>query len=647
MIINSWYFKRLTTMSIPEILYRIKQMQRGVIEEKFGFRSEVDPGMVASKVSILDIEQVFQKQLSNYLNIFGKRFDFTNPSEINWHKDILSGEVYKPVFYRKINIRENPDLSAKCVWEVNRLQFLTGICMNYRITEDKSYLDQFIQINKSWSFHNPFLTGVNWYSNIEVNLRLITWFLCWEILETEKIILIDPEFRIFVEKDWLPIIEKHCIYSFDKPSKYSSANNHLISEYAGLFIAASKWEFKRSRKWIEYAHKGLEIEIMKQHSVNGINKEEAAEYIQFIVDFFLLSFLVGEKTGRPFSNQFRQQLYKIFCYIYEFLDCRGNFPKYGDEDDGKCFILDYEDKFNNFKSLLTSGAIIFKDPTLKIKSNGFDMKNHILFGSSGRITYESIPDIRLNESSKFYREEGHFFFRKQENSKEIYMHFDAASLGYLSIAAHGHADALSFLLHIDGHPVFIDSGTYTYHTEPEWRQYFIGTLAHSTMSVGGRDQAVNGGPTLWVRHFKTDLIDLETTGNIERVKASHDGYTDFGAIHTREIIFDRSANEFRITDTIKVRGKRKLNIEIPFHLHPEMSIKNSDGNIYLISSNKTGVTEFHVDRKLDHVIITGQFEPQILGWFSESFLKKQPTNVIYCKAEIENTTTFEFLIKIV
>ena len=89
------------------------------------------------------------------------------------------------------------------------------------------------------------------------------------------------------------------------------------------------------------------------------------------------------------------------------------------------------------------------------------------------------------------------------------MHFDAAPLGYLSIAAHGHADALSFILHVDGQPVFIDSGTYTYHTEPEWRQYFIGTLAHNTIRINQKDQAVNGGPTLWTKHYKTSIIDLD------------------------------------------------------------------------------------------------------------------------------------------
>ncbi len=44
---------------------------------------------------------------------------------------------------------------------------------------------------------------------------------------------------------------------------------------------------------------------------------------------------------------------------------------------------------------------------------------------------------------------------------------DAAPLGFLSIAAHGHADALSFILHVDGSPILVDPGTFMYHTHKE------------------------------------------------------------------------------------------------------------------------------------------------------------------------------------
>lgn len=634
-------------MSISEIFYRMRQLIKGYLEENFGHKVKLTEEEIVTKDILTGIDIRHIKTFPNNFNVFGKNFNFSKPFDINWQRDILSGEVFPPCFYKKINIRENPMLSAKCVWEINRLQFLTGICMNYRAKKRSNELELFIQIIRSWSVQNPFLIGVNWYSNIEINLRLITWVLCWEILDADKLMSEDISFKEFIDNEWLPLIKKHCIYSYENPSKYSSANNHLISECAGLFIASSKWKFKESETWIIYSMKGLENEIINQHSKDGVNKEEAAEYIQFITDFFLLSFIVAESTGRPFSNEYKHQLFEIFCYIYNMLDCAGNYPKYGDDDDGKCFILDFDEKFNNFKSLLTSGAIIFKNSVFKSKSNGFDLKNHFLFGDKGSIVYDSIPDIRKTEISRFYIQEGHFIFRKEEKGKEIYLHFDAAPLGFLSIAAHGHADALSFVLHIDGQPFFIDSGTYTYHTEPEWRRYFIGTLAHNTIRINQKDQAESGGPTLWINHYKTNILDLKSNSDIESITATHNGYLKEKAQHIREIVFDKLKNEFQIIDKIIVSNGRKADVEIPFHLHPEVEITQSAVNSFYITRNSGRAAEFSVDTNLNPVLIKGQMKPNILGWYSNSFLKKEETNVVYCRTEIDSTTTFKFIIKII
>ena len=119
-------------------------------------------------------------------------------------------------------------------------------------------------------------------------MRLIVWYFCWHLLDSVNLVMNDQAFAEFVKMRWYPFIYQHCKYSYRNPSKYSSSNNHLISEYAGLFIATSLWQFKNSEKWNRYAKNGLEREILLQHSENGINKEEAAEYIQFITDFFLI-----------------------------------------------------------------------------------------------------------------------------------------------------------------------------------------------------------------------------------------------------------------------------------------------------------------------------------------------------------------------
>jgi hypothetical protein len=645
---NSFYINRLKTFSIAEFPYRIKQALENQLEEKVYKRNFLFSIDLKSTKKILDPHIVKSKTDQHLINIFGKSFNYENIEPADWHTDFFSGNSFPMSFSKKIDIRKNPALSAKVVWEVNRLQFLMEIALDYQNTKDTTSLNHFIRLIKLWKHSNPYLVGVNWYSNIEVNLRLITWFLCWEALDVEILIKENDGFMNFVTNDWLPLIYQHCIYSYKNPSKYSSANNHLISEYAGLFISASKWQFKESDKWIKYSKKGLEEEIINQHSKNGINKEQAAEYIQFITDFFLLAYIVGENTGRSFSKEYRQQLHEIFNYIYNFLDCAGNFPKYGDEDDGKCFIIDSDKSFNNFKSLLSSAAIIFNDSKFKSKSNGLDMKNLFLFGEKGIRTFQLPADVNVEESSQFYPDEGHFIFREKKNNEEIYLHFDAAPLGFLSIAAHGHADALSFVLHINGQPFLVDSGTYTYHTERPWRNYFMGTLAHNTIRINKQNQALIGGPTLWLKHYKVKILKSETNQNYDYVKAEHIGYKRLGIIHSREIFFEKKNKIFKITDTIKCKKKKSYFIELPFHLHPFITIDQylKNENQFILSDKTGRKTNLEIDSKLQIRIVRGQIEPDVLGWYSESFMCKQPTSTILCSLETTGNTILETKISI-
>ena len=104
------------------------------------------------------------------------------------------------------------------------------------------------------------------------------------------------------------------------------------------------------------------------------------------------------------------------------------------------------------------------------------------------------------------------------DGEEIWCRCDAGPHGFLSIAAHAHADALAVEVRYDGVDVLADPGTYCYHGEPLWRSYFRSTLAHNTIEVGGQDQSTSGGPFLWTRHAHSQLVELETDAR----RAGHD-----------------------------------------------------------------------------------------------------------------------------
>ena len=633
----SWYIKRIKTFSAGEFYYRIRQRIRTHVLDKHAMNAHKEKQMTVS--TDLPKSSVIEDCSAHFdYPIFEKSVDIFKP--IDWHLDLSTGRHFPQSFAHKIDIRSDKYGSAKHVWELNRMQFMLHIASLYKKSGDEKYLDLFCYHLASWRKANPYMVGVNWYSNIEVNLRLICWYFCWQVLNVDNLLKNGHRIETFVRDVWLPLIYEHAEYSYKHPSLCSSANNHLVSEYAGLFVAACCWEIPRRKTCLKYAKVGLEREILLQNTVEGVNREEAAEYIQFIDDFFLIASVAGRRAGTMFSESYDKRLHAMARYLNSFLDCCCNYPMYGDGDDGFVLRPDAGGYFNNFKSLLASFAVYFDDASFKRSDVAWDEKNEILFGSIGREKFEEMPAIAagfLMDGNRFYPESGHYIFRSVKGVavaglRETYLHFDAAPLGFLSIAAHGHADALSFILHVDGSPILVDPGTFTYHTHKELRSYFVSTLAHNTVCVNGKNQANQAGPTMWLAHYHCKTLSVGEN----YVEATHDGYRSEGVTHVRKIEFDRENNEFTVTD--KIKCTKPAVIEIPFHLHPAV-IAELQGRTTVLKVAETAKVQMTLDKKLSYEIRED-------GWYSEHFGEKVPAKFLYAKTNCDGDAVFVTHLKV-
>ena len=627
-----WYFKRLQTFSFDEFFYRVRQRVRTHVLDKRAMR-ESGNLVDLPKSSVID-----DVQARLHYPIFYKTVNLFKP--IDWHLDLSTGRSFPMSFAHKIDIRSDRYGSAKYVWEVNRMQFMLHIALLYKKSRDEKYLNLFCYHLTSWKNANPYMVGVNWYSNIEVNLRLICWYFCWQVLDVEPLRSSNAEFDVFVRKVWIPLIFEHAEYSYNHPSLCSSANNHLISEYAGLFVAACGWEIPNRETCLKYAKDGLEREILLQNTAEGVNREEAAEYIQFIDDFFLIAAVVGSRSGIVFSDSYNGRLHAMANYMNAMLDCKCNYPMYGDGDDGFVLRPDEGGHFNNFKSLLASFAVYFDDESFKRADVTWDEKNELLFGRKGREKFIMMPEVAaasVEGVNRFFTESGHFIFRSVKGDahsgfSETYLHFDAAPLGFLSIAAHGHADALSFILHVDGCPILVDPGTFTYHTHKDLRRYFVSTLAHNTVCVNGKNQASQAGPTMWLSHYHCKVLNVGENF----VEAAHDGYRKEGVEHVRRVEFDHGENEITITDTLRCSSTAE--IELPFHLHPAVSAE-MHGSTVLLKMAGTEKVQMELDAKLIYAVRED-------GWYSEHFGEKVPAKFLYAKTNCKGDTVFVTRLKV-
>jgi hypothetical protein len=215
---------------------------------------------------------------------------------------------------------------------------------------------------------------------------------------------------------------------------------------------------------------------------------------------------------------------------------------------------------------------------------------------------------------------------------------DCGELGYKSIAAHGHTDALSFTLRAFGVDIFVDPGTYDYFSYPEWRNYFRSTRAHNTVVVDKIDQSVMLGPFMWGDRAKTRCIDWNPNPEGGRVVGEHDGYMRLKdpIKHRRTLDLDAGSRILTIRDEIIAKGSHEIGIYL--HLSEECVIFKTQSNRYEIDVRGRKIV-IEVDSKFSTEISAGGKKP-IAGWMSKCYHKKVASTSIVGRGIYHGDTSF-------
>jgi hypothetical protein len=203
---------------------------------------------------------------------------------------------------------------------------------------------------------------------------------------------------------------------------------------------------------------------------------------------------------------------------------------------------------------------------------------------------------------------------------------DAGPLGYEQIAAHGHADALSFTLSVGGDEFLIDPGTYAYHTQGLWREYFRGTSAHNTLRVDEQDQSVQGGNFMWLKKANAICCHWESSASVDLFEGWHDGYIRLDKLNRKIIIEDQlTMNE-------------EHTIELFFHFNEHCRIKRGTDS-YTIEHGKNRLKLILPEPlgNARHRLVSGDIDP-ILGWVSRRFDDKEPSPSIVWSARLRGNT---------
>lgn len=635
-------------MGPAEVLYRIRQAMRSKLEQAgFGLAAHrVGKGDARGRPWIGVMPKGFNETaycaaadriLSGEFRVFslgGIRLGF--PPQ--WNRDPKTGIDAPMVFGKSIDYRDERVVGdIKYLWEPNRHLELVTIAQAWYLSGDVKYLDGCRVALDSWFEQCPYPYGPNWVSSLEQAIRLINWSYAWHLLGGSESALFDGERGRAFRSRWLNAIYQHLHFINGYLSQYSSANNHLMGEYAGLFVGAVTWPmWRESMRWVARAKSGLEREAVTQNARDGVNREQATWYHHEVADMMLHCGLIGRANEYDFSKGYWERFEAMLEYLASIMDVNGHVPMFGDADDAVIVRLDQDGDSDVYRSLLATGAVLFGRGDFKIKAVRFDDKSRWLLGDGAAKRFHELADgdVRLPVRREF-PEGGYWVLGDQfETEKEVRMIADAGPLGYLSIAAHGHADALSFTLSIYGREILIDPGTYAYHTQKMWREYFRGTSAHNTLRVDGRDQSLTGGNFLWLRHARASCEGYISTSERDEWVASHDGYQGLRdpILHRRRIVLDKRVAEIRVEDELKGTGSHS--VEIFWHL-AEACVVGEDKGVWIVRASDT-VVRFQMPDGLETKQVRGLESPP-MGWISRRFDEKQPITTLVSSGRITGT----------
>ena len=281
--------------------------------------------------------------------------------------------------------------------------------------------------------------------------------------------------------------------------EYHLMGNHLLENGFALLFAAY---FFQDVKFYKKAKEIIVSELKEQILADGGHFELSPMYHQIILFRLLDAINLVKQNG--FMN-------------HELLD----------------ILIEKASRMLNWLNIISfeDGSIpLLNDSANGIAPNTSELNEYaIALGVTSRTSHLTIP---LNESG--YRKV------KTEHYEAI---IDVGNIGPDYIPGHAHADTLSFELLVDGNPFIVDTGTSTYE-DNEMRYWQRSTKAHNTVTINEQNSS-----EVWKSHRvarRAKIIKLEENKGV--IEASHDGYKNIGAVHTRK--FEFTNNSIVIQDKI-------------------------------------------------------------------------------------------------
>ena len=494
-----------------------------------------------------------------------------------------------------------PDNDREWGWAISRHHWAGTLSSAYFATGNPVYLREWDKQVKDWIVQNPYpgrkTSGV--WRGLETYMRCSgqwtnTFFACQEADE------LSDETRLLI----ISSVPDHADYA---RRFHAGGGNWLVMEMRGLAKLSLCWpEFKQAKKWFRYSTEVMLGDADTQVLPDGAQHELTSHYHNVTLGS-LLGFAESASQAKP---EIAEKLEAVFVRMANYLARTVRPSGYG--------LLNNDSDLDYNRGRILKYAARFKRPDWRyIATNGKE------------------GEKPKGPASCFFPWAGQLIMRGGWAANAHWAFFDMGPAG----VAHRHHDKLHLSVSSYGRDILVDSGRFTYKGD-KWRRHFTGTSAHNTVVIDGARQNVG------LQKAKKPLTDCFTiTPEYDFGRGTHSaGYARVKGLaeHTRYVLYLRDQC-WIVVD--RVRTDRPRKVEVPWHYHPDCTVKLQDSQATSVDENKGNVRIVPVgDVQWTAQIVSGRTEPSIQGWYSRKYNVKAASPCVVYSADIDNDAVFAWVL---
>ena len=536
---------------------------------------------------LLDAEAICRHRfrLLGYENLRFAEGSDDGLKDIDWHLDPVHGKRAAMELWFKIPFLEFAAVGDhKVTWELNRHQHLVTLAKAWLLSGDEKFAVELIAQWRSWVKANPYPLGINWGSSLEVAFRSLSWIWIDQLLMAEgttgRSEARSGALSAF-RAELAPALAFHGRYIERYLSTYFSLNTHLLGEAVALFFLGTLYpQIPHAARWKDKGWKVILDEAQRQVRPDGVYFEQSLYYHVYALDFFLYARSLAARNHLAIPPEFDATLNKMLDVV-EALAQAGPAETFGDDDGGRLFNS-RRNRTEHMTDPLALGALLYSRDS---QSAQLTEEAIWLFGkdaveklSSEHLDFESSAAAR----SLAFPDGGIYVLADSEPYPQV-MSVDAGPQG-VGRSGHGHADALSVRLTMNGRRWLVDSGSGVYISkDPVDRDTYRGTGAHNTMRVDGTDQAVPGEPFSWTQIPATVAENWIAGKTFTYFVGSHNGYQRLSdpVVHRRQVL--KISGDLWLVRDIAL-GNAEHQIEVRWHFAPDLEMRRAVAGQFEISS---------------------------------------------------------------